>query len=177
MKGLDLIEQAMPGLLGLNLQLAVLGTGDRRYEDVFRYQAAQSPGRVSATIGFDAQLAQRIYAGADMLLMPSRSEPGGLGQLIGLRYGTIPIVRATGGLADTVVDYTPDTLQRGVATGFVFAPYYADVLTATLQRAFGLYHSHPDDWHRLVRVAMKQDWSWERSAVEYEKLYAKARSM
>ena len=160
----------MPGLLGLNLQLAVLGTGDRRYEDLFRYQAAQSPGRVSATIGFDAQLAQRIYAGADMLLMPSRSEPGGLGQLIGLRYGTIPIVRATGGLADTVTEFDPAS-DSGV--GFRFNSYDSWQLFATVVRGLETYR-HASVWRRLVERAMSEDVSWSRSARRYVQLYLTA---
>src|SRR6266550_2633754 len=106
-KGFDLIEQAMPELVQLGLQIVVIGTGDRRYEDMFRRWASELPRQVAVAIGFDASLAQRIYAGADMLWMPSRFEPGGLAQLIALRYGTIPVVRATGGLADTIRDYEP----------------------------------------------------------------------
>jgi starch synthase len=169
-KGLDLLQQALPGLLGLDVQFAVLGTGDRRYEDLFRYQAAQSPGRFSATIGFDPQLAQRVYAGADMLLMPSRSEPGGLGQLIGLRYGTIPIVRATGGLADTITDFDPAS-DSGV--GFRFETYDSWQLFAAVVRALETYR-HPSVWRRLVQRAMAEDVSWSRSARRYVQLYLTA---
>ena len=171
-KGLDLFEHALSGLLGLDVQFAVLGTGDRRYEDLFRYHAAQSPGRISATIGFDAQLAQRIYAGADMLLMPSRSEPGGLGQLIGLRYGTIPIVRATGGLADTVSDFDPAS-DSGV--GFRFEAYDSWQLFAAVVRELETYR-HPSVWTRLVTRAMSEDVSWSRSARSLAALAAFTRS-
>src|SRR5205823_13623199 len=106
-KGLDLVEQALPAILQLGLQLVVIGTGDRRYEDMFRRFAAEHQGMVAAIIGFDAAQAQRIYAGADMLWMPSRFEPCGLAQLIALRYGPIPVVRATGALAATITDYDP----------------------------------------------------------------------
>ena len=176
-KGIDLILKAADGILHQDAQLVVLGEGDLAYHRQLEQLRNRWPDRVGLYLGFDEALAHRIEAGADLFLMPSLYEPSGLNQLYSMRYGTPPVVRSTGGLADTVVDYTPDTLQRGVATGFVFAPYYADVLAATLQRAFGLYHSNHDDWYRLVRTGMQQDWSWERSAAEYEKLYAKARSM
>src|SRR5256714_2048920 len=121
-KGFDLIEQAMPELVQLGLQIVVMGTGDRRYEDMFRRGASEAPRQVAVMIGFDSALAQRIYAGADMLWMPSRFEPGGLAQLIALRYGTIPVVRATGGLADTIRDYDP---VGHTGNGFRFGPYDA----------------------------------------------------
>jgi starch synthase len=169
-KGLELIQQALPALVGLDLQLAVLGAGDRRYEDMFRFAAAQHPGRIAAYIGFDSALAQRLYAGADMLLMPSRFEPCGLAQLISLRYGTIPIVRATGGLADTIEDYDPTT-DRGF--GFSFAPYDPWQLFGTVVRAVETYR-HAATWTRLVRRAMREDVSWSRSAVQYVALYRSA---
>src|SRR5205814_1064579 len=119
-KGLDLIANIMWGLMRLNLQLVVLGAGDARYEEMFRANARDNPQKVAATIGFKPVLAQHIYAGSDLFLMPSRFEPCGLGQLISLRYGTIPIVRATGGLADTIADWDP-VKQSG--NGFVFSAY------------------------------------------------------
>jgi starch synthase len=148
----------------------VLGAGDRRYEDMFRFAAAQNPGRIAAYIGFDAALAQRLYAGADMLLMPSRFEPCGLAQLISLRYGTIPIVRATGGLADTIQDFDATT-DRGF--GFSFAPYDAWQLFGTVVRAVETYR-HAGTWTRLVRRAMREDVSWARSAAQYASLYRSA---
>jgi starch synthase len=169
-KGLDLIQQALPAMAALDLQLAALGAGDRRYEDMFRYQAARYPGRFAAYIGFDPGLARRLYAGADLLLMPSRVEPGGLGQLIALRHGTIPIVRITGGLADTIEDYDP-VADRGV--GFTFAAYDPWQLFAAVVRAIENF-KHRSAWERLVRRAMAQDVSWRRSAGEYAALYRRA---
>ncbi len=169
-KGLDLIEQAMPELVELGLQVVVIGTGDRRYEDMFRRWAATSPHQVAAAVGFDAALAQRIYAGADMLWMPSRFEPCGLAQLIALRYGTIPVVRATGGLADTIRDYDP-VAQRG--NGFRFNAYDPWQFFAGVVRAAETFR-HPTVWSWLVQHAMQEDVSWSRSAERYVQLYASA---
>ena len=169
-KGLDLIEQALPALLRLGVQLAVMGTGERRYEDLFRYHADQNPGRVSASIGFDAHLAQLLYAGSDMLLMASRSEPCGLGQLIAMRYGSIPIVRATGGLVDTVRDFDP---ASGQGYGFVFKEYDPWSLFAAVVRAVENF-KHPQVWDGLIRNAMTQDVSWRQSASRYVQLYRTA---
>jgi starch synthase len=166
-KGLDLVEQAMPALMQFGVQVVVIGTGDRRYEDMFRRYASERPGQVAAAIGFDAPLAQRIYAGADMLWMPSRYEPGGLAQLIALRYGTIPVVRATGGLADTIKDYEPTT-QKG--NGFTFAAYDPWQFYATVVRAAETYR-HPELWAWLVKRAMTEDVSWSRSALRYVQLF------
>jgi starch synthase len=169
-KGLDLVEQALPAMLDHGLQLVVMGTGDRRYEDMFRRWAADRPGMVAAVIGFDPALAQRIYAGADMLLMPSRFEPCGLAQLIALRYGTIPVVRATGGLADTIKDYDP---VAGTGNGFTFERYDAWSLFAAVVRASETYR-HPSVWAWLVRRAMTDDVSWSHSAAKYVRLYRSA---
>src|SRR5256886_1054465 len=169
-KGFDLIEQAMPELIQLGLQVVVIGTGDRRYEDMFRRWAGEAPRQVAVTVGFDAALAQRIYAGADMLWMPSRFEPGGLAQLIALRYGTIPVVRATGGLADTIRDYDP-VAQSG--NGFRFGPYDAWQFFAAVVRAAENFR-HPTVWTWLVQHAMKEDVSWSRSAQKYVQLYVAA---
>ena len=166
-KGLDLVEQAMPALLQFGVQVVVIGTGDRRYEDMFRRYAAERPGQVAAAIGFDAPLAQRIYAGADMLWMPSRYEPGGLAQLIALRYGTIPVVRATGGLADTIKDYDPVTPE---GNGFTFAAYDPWQFYAAVVRAAETYR-HPSLWSSLVKRAMTEDVSWSRSAQRYVQLF------
>jgi starch synthase len=169
-KGLDIIEQALPAIIGHGVEVAVLGTGERRYEDLFRYQAAQHPGRISASIGFDHHLAQLMYAGSDMVLMASRFEPGGLGQLIGMRYGSIPVVRATGGLVDTVRDYDA---AREEGVGFVFEEYDPWALFGAVVRAAEVYR-HRDLWDRLVRRAMAQDVSWARSARRYVELYRTA---
>src|SRR5579875_60410 len=169
-KGLDLIQQALPALSELDLQLAVLGAGDRRYEDMFRHLAARQPGRFAVYIGFDAGLAQRLYAGSDMLLMPSRFEPCGLGQLIALRYGTIPIVRATGGLADTIEDFDP-VADRGV--GFTFKAFDAWQLFGAIVRAVETF-KHVQVWDRLVGRAMRRDVSWGPAAAQYLALYRSA---
>jgi len=169
-KGFDLIEQALPELLELGLQVVVVGTGDRRYEDMFRRWASERPRQVAVAIGFDAALAQRIYAGADMLWMPSRFEPGGLAQLIALRYGTIPVVRATGGLADTIRDYDP-AAKRG--NGFRFGPYDPWQFFAAVVRCAETFR-HTEVWASLVQRAMKEDVSWSRSALKYVQLYMAA---
>jgi starch synthase len=166
-KGLDLVEQAMPALLELGLQVVVVGTGDRRYEDMFRRWAIERPGQVAATVGFEPALAQRVYAGADMLWMPSRFEPCGLAQLIALRYGTIPVVRATGGLADTIHDYDP---AKGTGNGFTFGAYDPWQFFAAVVRASQTYR-HASLWAWLVRRAMTEDVSWTRSAQRYVQLY------
>jgi starch synthase len=169
-KGLDLIEEAGPKLFELGLQLVVIGTGDRRYEDMFRRWAAEHPHQVAVSIGFDAALAQRIYAGADVLWMPSRFEPCGLAQLIALRYGTVPVVRATGGLADTVRDYDP-VAETG--NGFRFEAYDAWQFFAAVVRAAETFR-HPKSWAWLVQHAMREDVSWSRSAQRYAQLYLSA---
>ena len=169
-KGFDLIEQAMPELVQLGLQIVVIGTGDRRYEDMFRRWAGELPRQVAVAIGFDSALAQRIYAGADMLWMPSRFEPGGLAQLIALRYGTIPVVRATGGLADTIRDYDP-AAQKG--NGFRFGPYDPWQFFAAVVRAAETFR-HPAVWAWLIQHAMQEDVSWSRSALKYVQLYLAA---
>jgi starch synthase len=169
-KGFDLIEQALPQLVELGLQVVVIGTGDRRYEDMFRRWAGEKPHQFAVAIGFDSTLAQRIYAGADMLWMPSRFEPGGLAQLIALRYGTIPVVRATGGLADTIRDYDP---VAHTGNGFRFGAYDAWQFFAAVVRAAENFR-HPDVWAWLVQHAMKEDVSWSRSAQKYVQLYVAA---
>jgi starch synthase len=169
-KGLDLVEQALPAVLQLGLQLVVIGTGDRRYEDMFRRYAAEKPGMVAAIIGFDPAMAQKIYAGADMLWMPSRFEPCGLAQLIALRYGTIPVVRATGGLADTIKDYDP---VASTGNGFTFEPYDPWHFFAAVVRAWETYRHH-SVWSWLVRRDMTEDVSWSRSAQKYLQLYRSA---
>jgi len=169
-KGLDLIANILWGLMRLRLQFVVLGTGDPRYEETFRALARDNPGRVSTTIGFRPALAQRIYGGADFFLMPSRFEPCGLGQLISLRYGTIPIVRATGGLADTVEDWDP-VAQTG--NGFVFTAYDHWDLYAQVVRGLETFRQ-PGLWRSLQANAMKTDVSWNSSARQYVDLYRAA---
>jgi len=166
-KGLDLIANIMWGLTRLNLQLVVLGAGDARYEEMFRANARDNPQKVAATIGFKPVLAQHIYAGSDMFLMPSRFEPCGLGQLISLRYGTIPIVRATGGLADTIADWDP---VKQTGNGFVFSAYDHWDLYAQVVRALETFRQ-PALWRRLQANAMSTDVSWANSADKYVRLY------
>jgi starch synthase len=154
----------------LDLQLVVLGAGDGRYEEMFRASARDNSQKVSATIGFKPVLAQHIYAGSDMFLMPSRFEPCGLGQLISLRYGTIPIVRATGGLADTIQDWDP---VQHTGNGFVFDAYDHWDLYAQVVRALENFRQ-PEQWRRLQANAMRTDVSWANSAHQYVHLYQTA---
>jgi starch synthase len=166
-KGLDLIEAVLFKLLDEGVQLAVLGTGEARYERLFREAAAAHPGQVSATIGFDDGLARQIYAGSDLFLMPSRFEPCGLGQLLALRYRAVPIVRETGGLKDTVQPYNEFS---GEGTGFSFAPYEPHDLLFTIRRALSLYRQ-PDHWNALHRNVCKTNFGWAASARKYASLY------
>jgi starch synthase len=170
-KGVDLIGAVAPGLLDMGCQLAVLGEGDRKYHELFTRLRDRYPGRLGLVLGFSEPLAHRIEAGADLFLMPSAYEPSGLNQLYSLRYGTPPVVRATGGLADTVVDTTQASLADGTATGFRFAAHDAHALWKTVERAAGLWKSDQETWQRVMRNGMAQDWSWDRSAAEYERLY------
>ncbi len=168
-KGFDLIAALADDLPLLDASFVVLGTG-ARYQDLWTRLAAAHPDRIGVHVGFDESLAHLIEAGADMFLMPSQFEPCGLNQMYSLRYGTVPIVRAVGGLADTVTDYTPG---RTNSTGFVFKPYTPAALLEALNRALALY---PDrkKWQRLQIAGMKQDHSWDRSAREYVKIYERA---
>ncbi len=164
-KGFDLIAEAVRDFMALNLQLVVLGTGQKKYHELFERIASQYPGKVGVRLSFDNKLAHQIEAGCDLFLMPSKFEPCGLNQLYSLRYGTIPIVRATGGLADTVSDY-----DRLTGTGFCFSGYTSGEMSAAIERALAVY-SDPVQWQALMIRAMSQDWSWDRSAREYMKLY------
>lgn len=166
-KGLDLISQIIRPLLDTDAQFILLGTGEKRYHRLFEGIKRRFPGKASINLGFDALLAKEIYAGADMFLMPSRYEPCGLGQIISLRYGTIPIVRNTGGLADTISDYDSKP-TRG--TGFVFDRYDADELFNAIKRAMDIYRQSAL-WKKLVTSAMKCDLSWDSSAKKYVELY------
>ena len=169
-KGFDLAADAGDALAGLGASFAVLGTGDRRYEEMWRDLAARYPDRVGVHIGFDEPLAHRIEGGADMFLMPSRFEPCGLNQMYSLRYGTVPVVRAVGGLFDTVQDFDPAT---GEGNGFSFAEYSSQALLATLRRAIDVF-GDPGVWRTLQQRGMKRDFSWDASAREYVKVYERA---
>ena len=151
-----------------NTQVVVLGTGDRRYEGLFRYFASLYPDRVSANIFYSEALSHRIYAACDSFLMPSLFEPCGLSQLMSLRYGTLPIVRETGGLADTVVAYNEIT---GEGTGFSFANYNAHEMLGIINYAKYVYQNRRDAWNMMTVRAMEQDFSWSASARKYEALY------
>jgi starch synthase len=153
-------------------QLVVLGEGDPKYHRMLADLQARHPDRVGLLLGFDETLAHQIEAGADIFLMPSEYEPSGLNQLYSLKYGTVPVVRATGGLADTIVDASESNLASGRATGFSFLANYPAAFLSALQRALDLYHGRPDLWLQLMQTGMGQDWSWDRSAAEYEKLYS-----
>lgn len=166
-KGMDLVQAALPGLLDRGAQLALLGTGDRVFEESFRLLPSRHPGKVGVIIGFDDALAHKVIAGADLLLMPSRYEPAGLGQVYSLKYGTIPIVRATGGLKDTVQEFDP-TERRG--NGFLFGPYEASALLQAVDRALALFQ-RKDQWAVLMRNAMAADFSWDRPSRAYLDLY------
>jgi starch synthase len=170
-KGIDLILKCAEALVAQGVQLVVLGEGDPEYHR--RLQALQDrhSHQIRAILAFDESMAHRIEAGADIFLMPSRYEPAGLNQLYSLKYGTVPVVRATGGLADTIVDTTEEALSAGTATGFRFAAYGDFALREAIERALYFYRQRPDDWRRLMQTGMRQDWSWQRSAAEYEHLY------
>ena len=166
-KGFDLIEEAIECIAGCDLQMAILGTGQQKYHQMLETLAARNPHKVAVRLGFDNRLAHQIEAGSDMFLMPSRYEPCGLNQLYSLRYGTVPIVRSTGGLADTVTDFNPDDNS---GAGFVFKKYSADQMMEALKRALAAYQC-VECWQRLMIQGMRQNWSWETSAQEYVKLY------
>ena len=169
-KGLDIVADALPDILATGAQLMVLGTGDRAYEKLLIDASRLYPDRIRVLLKYDEKIAKQIYAGCDMFLMPSHYEPCGLSQMIALRYGTVPIVRKTGGLADTVVDYHRRT---GRGTGFVFEEYSSGALLRCLDRAITAY-TDVDAWHGLMQTGMKQNFSWQQSAKEYESLYRKA---
>jgi starch synthase len=172
-KGIDLILSAAPGFLDLGCPIVVLGDGDREYHDQFQSFRDRHPDRVGIYLGFNEGLAHAIEAGSDLFLMPSRYEPCGLNQMYSLKYGTLPIVRTTGGLADTVVNATLENLADGRATGFSFNDYTASALYETVKWALTLYRDRPADFRQVIRTAMAQDWSWDRSAEAYMKLYQK----
>jgi starch synthase len=166
-KGLDLIEQILEPLMQCELQMAILASGERRYEELLLQAAQRFPEKIAVLIGFDNVLAHQIEAGADIFLMPSLYEPCGLNQMFSLKYGTIPVVRAVGGLKDTVADYDA---ERGSGTGFVFGPYEPQALVGAIDRALQTY-KNKRVWTALRRRAMKKDFSWDRSAEAYCSLY------
>lgn len=169
-KGLDLLLKALPALLAQGVQLALQGSGDAALEAGFLAAAKAHPGQVAACIVYDEALAHQMVAGADMMLVPSRFEPCGLTQLYALRYGTVPVVRRVGGLADTVVDATDAALAADRATGVVFDDASAQALVAAVTRALALYRQHAT-WRQIVRRGMAQDFSWEPAAQQYLSLY------
>ncbi len=152
-----------------NIQFVILGTGDAEYENMFRYFAEKYPTKLSANLQFDNSLAQKIYASSDMFLMPSLFEPCGIGQLIALRYGSIPVVRETGGLRDTVHSFDE---TNGQGNGFTFENYNAYDMLYTIRRAEHFYYNRKDIWRKLVSNAMKEDNSWTKSAHKYAELYS-----
>ena len=170
-KGFDLLAKVMDDVMALGVQLVLLGTGDPKYHELFEQIAQRYPEQCGVNLTFDNGMAHRIEAGADIFLMPSRYEPCGLNQLYSLRYGTVPVVRATGGLADTIVDYNGSAPEDGKATGFSFEGYRPEELLKAIKRAVGLF-GKSKAWKALVVNCMKQDWSWDRAAREYQDLYA-----
>jgi starch synthase len=167
-KGLDLVTRVLHEVLEDDVQVVVLGTGDHQFENYFRELSNHYPEKVRTFIGFDEALAHQIYAGADMFLMPSQFEPCGLGQLIALRYGTIPIVRETGGLNDTVHSYDESTLE---GNGFSFTNFNAHDMLFTIRRAISIYQQ-PEVWGGIMKEAMERDYSWAKSAFKYNQLYS-----
>lgn len=169
-KGMDLVLAALPSILGLGAQVAVVGTGDRSLEDGFCAAAQAHPAQVAARIGYSEPLAHRLIAGGDVLLMPSRFEPCGLTQFYAFRYGTVPVAHAVGGLADSLVDTGYDTLMTGQANGFVFEHSNVGAFQWAVERAVGLY-AKKDQWARIVKAGVAQDFGWSRSALLYKGLY------
>ncbi len=168
-KGFNLVARMMDELVGLGVQIAILGTGDFGYEEMFIQAQRRYPKTVSANIRYDGTLAQRMYAGSDMFLMPSMYEPCGLSQIFSMRYGTVPIVRETGGLKDTVTPYNVFTRE---GTGFSFTNYNAHEMKGAVERALEVY-KNKDEWENIVKTCMAQDFSWSNSAREYLALYEK----
>ena len=167
-KGFDLVAYVMDELCQDNVQIVVLGTGEERYENMFRHFAWKYQGKVSANIFYDNALSHRIYASCDAFLMPSLFEPCGLSQLMSLRYGTLPIVRETGGLKDTVEPYNE---YESTGTGFSFKNYNAHEMLETIRYAEGVYYDKKREWNKMVDRAMAKDFSWNNSAKQYEEMY------
>ncbi len=167
-KGMELLKRVMSELMNEPLQIAVLGTGDKVYEDMLRYYEWEHRGKMNASICFDGLLSHRMYAGADMLLMPSLFEPCGLSQMIAMKYGTLPIVRETGGLKDSVIPYN---MYTGEGTGFSFANYNAHEMLYTIKNAVYLFRDDKEAWRGLMKNAMAEDFSWGRAAKKYMEMY------
>jgi len=170
-KGLDLLSEITDYLMLYDVQFVLLGTGDPKYERIFENLSKKYPSKVVAKIMFDVDLAQRIYASCDIFLMPSKYEPCGLGQMYSLRYGTIPVVRYTGGLADTVFEYDPEKME---GNGFGFRDYKASEFLMACSRAIYYFKNEKEHWRRIIKNAMETDLSWNRSAREYIKVYKEA---
>ncbi|MEZ6140198.1 MAG: glycogen synthase GlgA [Zavarzinella sp.] len=170
-KGVDLVVKAADDLLKIPTQMIVLGEGDQQYHEKLQAIQARYPDKVGLLLGFNEELAHQIEAGSDLFLMPSQFEPSGLNQLYSLRYGTPPIVRTTGGLADTIIDATEESLVLAEPNGFRFQAYTPQALTGTVRWATHLYHERPETFRRIIRNGMQADWSWERAARGYEKIY------
>ena len=171
-KGLDLVDYSLDSILGSDMRFIMLGTGDSQYEEAFRGFAERNPGKCSVKIAFLPALSKKMYAGADIFLMPSKTEPCGLAQMMAMRYGTVPIVRETGGLADSVKD-----CSAGDGWGFTFASYNADDMLNAVLRANDLYTNHPDDWENLVKKTMSIDYSWQNAAGSYLGLYEEMKNL
>lgn len=167
-KGCHLLQEKMDELMQRDIQVLILGTGETEYEESFRYFTWRYPDKFKVIVDFDTTLAQQIYAGSDLFIMPSAFEPCGLSQLYSLRYGTLPIVHETGGLKDTVVPYNAVT---GEGTGFSFYDYRGHVMLETIDQALTVYYDEPDQWDKLIEQAMQQDFSWEKSTKSYIKQY------
>jgi starch synthase len=173
-KGFDLVAGVIRQWAETSpIQWVILGTGDPRYHELLEDLAYRYPERIAVRLGFSNELAHRIEAGADIFLMPSRYEPCGLNQLYSLKYGTVPVVHATGGLADTITNVTDETMVSSAANGFSFREYSATALAEALERACQMFHDRPA-WERLIRSGMRQDWSWGHSAREYSQLYERS---
>ncbi|GAB6171757.1 glycogen synthase GlgA [Paradesulfitobacterium aromaticivorans] len=167
-KGMDLVAHVIEDILKLDVQMVIHGTGEERYEAMFRYYASKYPVKLAINLSFSDKLAHMIYAGADMFLMPSRFEPCGIAQMIAMRYGTIPVVRETGGLKDTIMPYNETT---GTGNGFSFANYNAHELLYAVQRALKIFQEDKQAWEHIRQNALTSDFSWERSAQEYIGIY------
>ncbi len=172
-KGIDILASVMDEMMRRDIQFVLLGTGEGHYEYTFRAMQASYPGRVSANIFFDESLAQQIYASSDLFMMPSKFEPCGLGQMFSLRFGTVPIVRKTGGLADTIQHYDPETKE---GNGFLFENYDGGGVLWAVDEALRTYHMGKEEWLHVVKNAMNSDYSWESSADKYIELYKKLKN-
>lgn len=170
-KGFDILAEALPRIMSLGINMIILGTGEKKYHELLNRAQKKYPAHFGLKLGFDNKLAHQIEAGADVFLMPSRYEPCGLNQLFSLRYGTIPVVRAVGGLEDTVIDYRKSSVK---GTGFKFREYTAEALFRCLEGTVKVYSKGASSWKKLVHRAMLEDFSWERSAKRYIWLYKKA---